>query len=86
MSPARRRHFNPAGVAVIPAPLPEALAASLDSPYPSVRIGAVNALGHCSSGHKCGRLPCSGRAGEAPCYKRPGDKAARVPPKTGYVW
>jgi WD40 repeat protein len=36
---------NPAGVAVTPAPLPEALAAGLDSPYPAVRIGAVNALG-----------------------------------------
>ena len=41
---------SPAGVAVTLAPLPEALAASLDSPYPAVRIGAVNALGEWLSG------------------------------------
>jgi WD40 repeat protein len=35
---------NPAGVVVTAAPLPEALRASLDSPYPRVRIGAVNTL------------------------------------------
>ena len=35
---------SPAGVAIMPVPLPESLAASLDSPYPAVRIGAVNAL------------------------------------------
>jgi chaperonin GroEL len=41
---------SPAGVAVIPALLPEAIAASLDSPYPAVRIGAVNTLGEWLSG------------------------------------
>src|SRR5215469_7397480 len=41
---------SPAGVAVTPAPLPEALAASLDSPYPAVRIGAVQALGEWLTG------------------------------------
>ena len=35
---------SPAGVVITPAPLPEALATSLDSPYPAVRIGAVHAL------------------------------------------
>jgi WD40 repeat protein len=35
---------NPAGMVVTAAPLPEALRASLDSPYPGVRIGAVNTL------------------------------------------
>jgi uncharacterized caspase-like protein len=35
---------SPRGAAVTSAPLPEALAASLDSPYPAVRIGAVHAL------------------------------------------
>jgi hypothetical protein len=46
---------SPAGVAVTPAPLPEALAASLDSPYPAVRIGAVSALGEWLSGADPGR-------------------------------
>ena len=41
---------SPTGIAVTPVPLPEALAASLDSPYPAVRIGAVNALGEWLSG------------------------------------
>jgi WD40 repeat protein len=41
---------SPAGVAIPPAPLPEALAASLDSPYPAVRIGAVHALGEWLTG------------------------------------
>jgi uncharacterized caspase-like protein len=41
---------SPAGIVITPAPLPEALAASLDSPYPAVRIGAVNALGEWLSG------------------------------------
>ena len=36
---------SPAGAVVTPAPMPEALAASLDNPYPAVRIGAVNTLG-----------------------------------------
>jgi hypothetical protein len=36
---------SPAGVAVIPAALPEALRFALDSPFPAVRVGAVNALG-----------------------------------------
>jgi len=36
---------SPAGRMVIPAPLPEPLAAGLDSRYPSLRIGAVNELG-----------------------------------------
>ena len=35
---------SPAGVAITPVSLPEALAASLDSPYPAVRIGAVHTL------------------------------------------
>ena len=35
---------SPAGIAVTPAPVPEALAASLDSPYPAVRIGGVATL------------------------------------------
>jgi serine/threonine protein phosphatase PrpC len=41
---------SPAGIAVPSAPLPEALAVSLDSPYPAVRIGAVNALSEWLSG------------------------------------
>jgi hypothetical protein len=36
---------SPAGIAITPAKLPEALAASLDNPYPSVRIAAVSTLG-----------------------------------------
>ena len=36
---------SPAGMAIIPAPLPEDLAASLESRYPGVRIGAVHELG-----------------------------------------
>jgi chaperonin GroEL len=41
---------SPAGIAVIPAQLPELLASSLDSPYPALRIGAVNTLGDWLSG------------------------------------
>ena len=41
---------SPAGIAVAPASLPEALAASLDSPHPAVRIRAVNTLGEWLSG------------------------------------
>ena len=36
---------NPAGLIIIPAPLPEDLSAALDSPQPAIRVGAVNALG-----------------------------------------
>ena len=36
---------SPAGRAVIPVPLPEALRTALDSPLPEVRAGAVHALG-----------------------------------------
>ena len=36
---------SPAGIAIIPATLPEDLAASLDSRYPAVRIGVVHELG-----------------------------------------
>ena len=36
---------SPAGVAITPAPLPEAVRAGLDSPYPAIRRGAVTALG-----------------------------------------
>jgi hypothetical protein len=36
---------SPAGIAITPAALPEDLAASLDSRYPGVRIGAVHELG-----------------------------------------
>jgi hypothetical protein len=41
---------NPAGLAVIPAPLPEALRAALDSPLPAVRVGAVGTLGEWLTG------------------------------------
>ena len=41
---------SPAGIAVAPASLPEALAASLDSRHPAVRIGAVHTLGKWLSG------------------------------------
>jgi acetyl-CoA synthetase len=41
---------SPAGITVTPAPLPEALAAGLDSPHPAIRIGAVNALAELLSG------------------------------------
>jgi Caspase domain len=41
---------SPAGGAITPAPLPEALAASLDNPYPAVRIGAVSILGEWLNG------------------------------------
>src|SRR5262249_20177524 len=34
-----------AGVAITPVPLPEAIRHGLDSPYPSIRLGAVAALG-----------------------------------------
>ena len=36
---------NPAGLTIVPAPLPEDLRAALDSPQPAIRVGAVNALG-----------------------------------------
>jgi uncharacterized caspase-like protein len=36
---------NPAGIAVTPAPLPEALRSALDAAQPSIRLGAVQALG-----------------------------------------
>src|SRR6516162_3219962 len=36
---------SPAGPAITPAPLPESLRAGLDSPHPSIRIGAVTGLG-----------------------------------------
>jgi hypothetical protein len=42
-----------AGIAVAPASLPEALAASLDSPHPAVRIGAVHTLGEALR-YRCG--------------------------------
>jgi peptide/nickel transport system substrate-binding protein len=35
---------NPAGISIVPATLPSALRTSLESPYPNVRIGAVNTL------------------------------------------
>ncbi|MEU5696554.1 caspase family protein [Actinosynnema sp. NPDC020468] len=35
---------NPNGVNIAPAPLPEALRAALDNPYPAVRLGAVAGL------------------------------------------
>ena len=41
---------SPAGVAVTPAGLPGALEFSLDSPYPTVRIAAVEVLGQWFSG------------------------------------
>jgi WD40 repeat protein len=36
---------SPAGPAIIPSPLPESLRVGLDSPHPSIRIGAVTELG-----------------------------------------
>jgi len=45
---------SPAGIAVTPAPLPETLAAGLDSPHPYIRIGAVNVLGELLSGADAG--------------------------------
>ena len=42
--------LSPAGMAITPASLPEALAVSLDSPHPAVRIGAVHTLGEWLSG------------------------------------
>jgi uncharacterized caspase-like protein len=36
---------NPTGRLILPAPLPEAIRAGLDSPHPAIRIGAVTALG-----------------------------------------
>lgn len=36
---------SPAGIAVLPVPLPEALRSGLDSPHPAIRLGAVAALG-----------------------------------------
>ena len=41
---------NPAGPTIIPAPLPESLRAGLDSPHPSIRIGAVTELGEWLTG------------------------------------
>ena len=41
---------SPRGAVVAPATVPEALAVSLDSPYPAIRIGAVNALGEWLAG------------------------------------
>ncbi|MEV6211287.1 transporter substrate-binding domain-containing protein [Kitasatospora sp. NPDC051914] len=41
---------SPAGVAVTPAPLPEALRSGLDSPHPAIRLGAVAALGEWLTG------------------------------------
>ena len=41
---------NPAGPTVISAPLPESLRAGLDSPHPSIRIGAVTELGEWLAG------------------------------------
>ena len=41
---------NPAGPAIIPAPLPESLRAGLDSPHPGIRIGAVTELGEWLTG------------------------------------
>jgi peptide/nickel transport system substrate-binding protein len=35
---------NPAGISIVPATIPPALQTSLESPYPHVRIGAVNTL------------------------------------------
>jgi WD40 repeat protein len=36
---------SPAGPAIVPAPLPESLRVGLDSPHPSIRMGAVTELG-----------------------------------------
>jgi streptogramin lyase len=36
---------NPAGPIIIPSPLPQSLRVGLDSPHPSIRIGAVTELG-----------------------------------------
>ncbi|MFF2079152.1 transporter substrate-binding domain-containing protein [Kitasatospora sp. NPDC058162] len=41
---------SPAGVAVTPAPLPEALRSGLDSPHPAIRLGAVTTLGEWLTG------------------------------------
>ncbi|MFD8080342.1 transporter substrate-binding domain-containing protein [Kitasatospora sp. NPDC059722] len=41
---------SPAGVAVAPAALPEALRSGLDSPHPAIRLGAVTALGEWLTG------------------------------------
>ena len=35
---------SPAGIAITPAPLPETIRAGLDSPHPTIRLGAVTAL------------------------------------------
>jgi hypothetical protein len=47
---------NPAGIVIAPAPIPQALRASLDSPYPDVRIGAVRALAEWLVGDDPGRV------------------------------
>jgi hypothetical protein len=41
---------SPAGPVITPAPLPESLRAGLDSPHPSIRIGAVATLGQWLTG------------------------------------
>ena len=41
---------NPAGPTIVAAPLPESLRAGLDSPHPSIRIGAVTELGEWLAG------------------------------------
>ncbi|MFI9328910.1 transporter substrate-binding domain-containing protein [Kitasatospora sp. NPDC052868] len=41
---------SPAGVAVVPVDLPEALRSGLDSPHPAIRLGAVAALGEWLTG------------------------------------
>ena len=41
---------NPAGPAIIPAPLPGSLRAGLNSPHPGIRIGAVTELGEWLTG------------------------------------
>jgi uncharacterized caspase-like protein len=41
---------SPSGATIIPAPLPEALAVGLDSPYPAIRIAAATTLGEWLAG------------------------------------
>ncbi|MFF2044400.1 transporter substrate-binding domain-containing protein [Kitasatospora sp. NPDC058170] len=41
---------SPAGIAVVPVDLPEALRSGLDSPHPAIRLGAVAALGEWLTG------------------------------------
>ena len=52
---------NPAGPAIIPAPLPESLRAGLDSPHPGIRIGAVTELGEWLTGGDPGRAATARR-------------------------